>query len=467
MLTVDIWCVILVVVYNYLSIWYNFLVPNLKRGDYMTTLIKNAIIITMDSGRVIDKGYVVIDGRKIGEVDAGEYSGTCDNTIDASGKIAMPGLINCHTHSAMTLFRGYAGGHPLEKWLSDYIFPAEDKLREPDFAAGNMLAICEMLASGTTCFMDMYFGMDTLADAVLSSGIRANMSRCTQYFKDDENFADDQRLNEAIQLYKDYHNAGNGRIRVDMGPHSVYLTNPAYLRRVHEVACEYDLRYHIHISETLTENETCFKRFGTTPTKLLESIGVIDERTVAAHCVHLDDEDIDIFVKRGAYAVHNPASNLKLASGIANTHKYIDRGMKLVIGTDGVSSNNNLDMFSEMYLASLLAKGSTLDSQAMPARTVLEAATVRGAEALGRAGETGVIKPGLAADIIIVNADAPHMIPIHSAEENVMYSAKGSDVSLTMVDGKVLYEKGEFKTIDFEKVRYEVAQSVGRVMSDV
>lgn len=429
----------------------------------MDTLIKNAVILTMDNGKTIDKGYILISDTKICAVGEGEYYSIADTIIDAKGKIAMPGIINTHTHSAMTLFRGYAGGHNLNDWLTKYIFPIEDTMKPDDFYWGNQLAAAEMISSGTACCVDMYFGMQAMADTVLQSGMRANMARCVQWFGEDNNFEYDTRLKEAVALYKDYHNAADGRIKVDIAPHSVYLTNPAYLQKAHEIAREYDLCYHIHLSETIKENEDCMVRFGKSPTEYLDSIGVLDNKTIAAHCVHLSDDDMQILSGRGVSVAHNPASNLKLASGIAKTWDMRKRGINVAIGTDGVSSNNNLDMFSEMYLAALLPNGVMLDAQASSTQAVLEMATINGAKATGRIGQTGMLKKGMAADVILINTDRPHMMPMHSPQENIVYAANGADVYMNMVDGKVLYKNGEFLTLDIEKIRYGVGKSIDRL----
>ena len=415
---------------------------------------------------MIGNGYIAIDGGIIFAVGSGEYSGAYDEAIDASGKIAMPGMINAHTHSAMTLFRGYAGGHPLDKWLTDYIFPIEDKLQYEDFFWGNQLAAAEMIRSGTTCCMDMYFGMEAMAQTVLQSGMRANLGRCVQWFGGDDNtnFSGDMRIKEAMQLYQAYHNAGDGRIKVDIAPHSVYLTSAAYLQRVYELACEYDMRFHIHVSETLKENEECAAKHGKSPVQYLDSIGVLSDRVTAAHCVHLNDADMHIMAERGVSVVHNPASNLKLASGIARTWDMHKCGINVALGTDGVSSNNNLDMIREMYLAATVPCGVTLDAQTLDAYSAITMATVNGAAATGRAN-IGALKPGMAADIVMINADVPHMMPMHSPQDNIVYAASGGDVYMTMVAGKVLYRNGEFITLDIEQISHGVGESVKRLFA--
>ncbi len=434
----------------------------------MNILIKNAVIVTMDAGRVIKNGWLLVGDSKIeaiGEaaVPLAVQSG-CKEVIDAGANIIMPGLINAHTHSAMTLFRGYAGGKALSEWLEKYIFPVEDRLEYNDCYWGNQLAACEMLASGTTCCADMYFKSESLAETILQSGMRANISRCGQWFgEEQDDFSADPRLKEQISLYDAYHNAGDGRIKVDIAVHSVYLSTPRYLQTAYALACERGLRFHIHLSETMKENEECAARFGKSPAAYLHDIGVLSQNTIAAHCVHLSEQDMALMAAAGATAVHNPASNLKLASGIAKTWEMHRRGVNVALGTDGVSSNNNLDMFAQMYLAALVACGVSLDAQATDAQSVLEMATVNGAIATGRANRTGMLKAGLAADLIMVDTHAPNMVPMHAAADNLVYAAHGANVRLTMVDGKILYRDGEFLTLDYEKITGEMAKTVGRL----
>lgn len=431
-------------------------------------LIKNAHIITMDNDKTISDGYLVVDGTKITAIGAGQPApGLADSateTIDARGAIAIPGLINAHTHSAMTLFRGYAGGHPLQEWLERFIFPVEDKLTPADCGAGARLAICEMLASGTTCCADMYFFMESFAEAVLQSGMRANLSRCGQYMgPEQDDFSGDSRLRDQIALFDRYNGAGNGRLKIDIAVHSVYLSTPNYLRAAHGLARERGTRFHIHLSETRKENADCFAMYGCSPTEYLHDLGVLDNLTLAAHCVHLTERDMLLFSECGASAVHNPGSNCKLASGIAPTAEMRSRGVNVALGTDGMSSNNNLDMFREMYLAALLPPAVTLDAQSMDAGKALHMATAAGAVALGRDGQVGMLREGMAADIVLVGTDRPNMVPAHSAVDNLVYAASGANVYMTMVDGRVLYRDGEFLSIDYEKVRAEVETCVARL----
>lgn len=432
----------------------------------MKILIKNATIITMDNKKVIKNGYILINERKIEAVGSGEYSKNVDQIIDAKGNILMPGLVNAHTHSPMTLLRNYADGYKLQVWLNDYIFPIEEKMTEDDYYWGSMLAILEMLSCGTTCFADMYFGMEHIAKAVLESGIKANLSRCIVSFDETKtDFSDDERVIEAIELHNNYHNSNNGNLKIDFSLHSVYLATPNCISYVSELAKKYNTGLQIHASETITEINDCIKKFSKPPIAHLNDLNALYSGTTLAHCVHITDEDINIITKSGAFAVNNPTSNLKLASGICPTHKLIKAGAKVAIGTDGASSNNNLNIIEEMHLAALLPKGVSLDPEALDADAVLKMATLTGSEACGRRGESGIIKEGYDADIIMIDTTKPHNYPMHSPANSVVYCAQGSDVCMTMVAGKILYQNGEFKTVDYEKVKYNINKCKNRLFN--
>ena len=423
----------------------------------MKILFKNINI----AGGSVKHGNVLIENDVIAYVGVDMPEGVFDRVIDGKDKVLMPGLVNTHTHSPMTLLRNYADGYDLDTWLNSYIFPVEDQLNGDDVYAGTMLAICEMLAGGTTCFADMYYFMDKVAQAAYESGIKANIGRCLTCFGDD--FTDDVRIRETYELYAQYNNAGGGRIRFDLAPHSVYLTTPAYLEHIASLKQDFpDCGVHIHLSETIKENTDCVNRYSMTPTELISKAGLLSGRTILAHCVHLTDNDIDILSKTSSYIAHSPSSNLKLASGIANIKPLLEKCC-VTIGTDGASSNNNLDMFEEMHIAALLAKGANgLDPSAFAAEEVIKSATENGAKALGRP-DTGVIEPGKKADIVMVDLSKPHNYPIHNTDSNIVYSASASDVCMTMVDGKILYENGEYSTIDIEKVKFLTDKSFNKL----
>lgn len=415
----------------------------------MAIIFKNIDIITWDS--FIENTDVLIEGNKIskiGNVDTKD----CDEVISGKNKILCPGLVNTHTHAAMTLFRSYADGMNLEDWLYTKIFPAEDNLTGEDVYNGTVLGILEMLQSGCTAFHDMYFFTDDIARAVENVGIRAKICRGLVN-GGKEGFDKDERIWGNVDFYKKYNGACDGKITVGFGMHSVYTCSPEYLKYCADVVKDLGADAHIHLSETETENRNCINSYGKTPTALMYEAGVFESPCVAAHCVHLSDEDIEILKNKNVFVAFNPSSNLKLKSGIAEISKLLKNGINVSIGTDGASSNNNLNMFEEMHIGALLSGADSGE--------ILKMATLNGAKALNL--PVGEIKEGAVADLIMIDTDKPHFYPKHDMRANLLYSAGGSDVCLTMVDGKILYRDGEFKTADFEKIKYNAEKSKERV----
>ena len=367
-------------------------------------LIKNAEII---SAKDTGKYYIGIEDNLIKTISKElpqEFESA--EVIDADGKIAVPGMVNTHTHAAMTLLRSYADDMVLMDWLQNKIWPAEDGLTDDDIYWGTMLSIAEMLKSGTTCFADMYFPMDRVADAVAETGIRAALSRGLTGFSD-ENFA---KLEENAALFKERHNSCNGRIRVMLGPHAPYTCSMDYLKKVVAKAQELGSEIHMHLAETRGEVDDCIKEHGMSPIKLMESIGMFECGTLAAHCVHVDEEDMQIMATKHVRVAHNPQSNLKLASGIAPVPAMLKHGITVGLGTDGTSSNNNLDMLEECRLAAMLHKNMTGDPQILPAAEALALATSEGAKALGFKN-LGKIEAGQIADIVLYDMDKPYWHP--------------------------------------------------------
>ncbi len=431
----------------------------------MNKLIKNARIVTMDDDLgIIDNGYIAIAGDKIsyvGETMPNDF--VTQVIIDGKNRLVMPGLVNAHTHTPMTLLRSYADDLPLEKWLFEKVFPVEDKLDAEDVYWAAMLSIMEMLSSGITCFADMYFFMDDIARAIEDSGMRAHISRGLQCFHTGFDTSRDKRLIENERLFIDWDGKAGGRIKVGFGPHSVYTCVPDYIEACVELAEKYGSGIHIHLSETQKEKEDCIKTYGKTPVRHLYDLGVFKLNTIAAHCVHVTDEDIDILKESGVNVIYNPGSNLKLGSGIAPIEKMLSRGINVAIGTDGASSNNNLNMFEEMHLASILSKGANLNPESVKPIEVLKMATLNGIKALNSWQSIGEIKPGMKADIIAVNTNKPHFYPLHNDIANLVYSAQASDVEFVMVDGNILMENGEYRTIDFERVIFHIKKSAEKL----
>ena len=425
----------------------------------MSVLFQHVTVLTMDPAQPLLKdAYVAVEGTTIASVGTTRPQGEFDRVVDGKGQVLMPGLINCHTHVPMTLMRGYGGGHDLQHWLSDFIFPAEAKLDERAVAAGAALGLAEMIATGTTCIVDMYMKTGTIAQQVMDAGISANLSCGGLYFGAPEDFSPDKcnDCRNQQELWEQWHGAGDGQILVDASIHGEYTSSAPLWQWTADFAAQKNLGMHVHISETKLEHEQCLERHGKTPLAILDQYGVWERGGTAAHCVWVSDEDMAITAQKHVTAVHNPVSNLKLGSGVARVPKMLEAGVNVALGTDGVSSNNSADLFEEIKLAAMLHKGVNLDPMTVTARQALEMATVNAARALGR--NTGVVAPGKVADLILVDFTRPNLIPCHDVEENLVFAARGSDVSVNMARGKIIYEKGEFLTLDLEKIRSEVEE---------
>lgn len=423
---------------------------NIEKADF---IIKNIHILTMDGEkRQYKNGVIAITGDTISYIGDNMPHMDAKNIIDGKGKIALPGLINTHTHSAMIIFRGYGNDLPLWDWLSKKMWPLEDQLTAQDAYWLSLLAMAEMIQSGTTTFSDMYMFMDKTAEATSSSGMRAVLARGLQGPDDKSNL----RMEETKSLYKDWHNGANGRIRVRVAPHAIYTCSTEYLKECIKLAISLDTGMHTHVSETHKEVEDCLKANGKTPVKYLYDLGFFDLPSIAAHCVHLNDEDIDLLKEKNVQIAHCPASNLKLASGIAPIPKLVKNGINVALGTDGASSNNNLSMMKEMNLTSIIHKGITGDPTIIPAPYALEMATINGARALNWQDEIGSLEKGKKADVILVDTSAPHWQPINDIPSNMVYSSQSSDIDTVIVNGKILMEDGILKTIDLDRVYYEV-----------
>lgn len=421
----------------------------------LDTLIKNATVIPMtEKARVLYGTSIGIDGGRI--VYIGKDEPAAHEVIDARGDIIMPGLVNAHAHTAMCVMRGYADDYPLQSWLFDKVFPVEARLDERAIVAGATLGMAEMLMTGTTSFSDMYFCQPAVAKAAERIGIRANLCNAVIALGESYDFEKDRAVIETRELLKEYGSAG--RIRADVAIHAEYTSSPAVWGRVHEWAKDFGVITHIHLSETRSEHEEAKARHGMSAAAAFEKYGIFDTPVLAAHGVWLDDADMEILARRGVSLAHCPVSNLKLGSGMADAAKMVRAGVNVCLGTDGACSNNSLDLFEEIKLAALLAKGESLDPTAMPAYEALKMATVNGARAQGRENEIGVIAEGFLADLIMIDASAAHMRPIYDPVSAVVYSARGSDVKLTMVEGRVLYREGKLLTMDLGHAIREVEE---------
>lgn len=423
------------------------------------------ITVVRADGTVLPHQTVVVRGTRIAYVGPDKPLPAEGERVDGSGCLLMPGLVNAHTHVAMTLMRGYGDDLPLDTWLTKRIFPFEDKLTGDDVYWGGLLGMAEMIASGTTSFSDMYYFCGRIAEAALSCGIKANIGRGISCFDPAKSFRDLPAYSEIRDLLSSFQGADGGRIRIDVAPHSEYTTRPDILCDAAALAAEAGARMQVHLSETRKEQLECVERHGMTPTQLLKETGVLDNPVTLAHGVWLTDSDMELIAHAGDAAIaHCAKSNLKLGSGIAQVKKWDQMGIRVAIGTDSAASNNALDMFEELRTASLLAKGVDQDPLALPAARTLYMATRAGALSQGR--ETaGDVLPGYQADLVMVDMQAPYMTPCHSAVSNLVYAANGGAVRLTMVDGRVLYRDGAFLTLDIEQVRARAAEAVRTILS--
>ena len=422
----------------------------------MDTLFSNITAVTMiDKLPVIFGAYVGVSDGKISYISMSAPEEPADRVIDGRGMVLMPGLINCHAHLSMTPLRGYGDDQDLESWLNNYIFPKEDLWDSRAIRAATDLALAECIRFGTTSVSDMYYFSDDICQCVAKSGMKANISRSISDFGDDYCFDTHKGSRELAELVEKWQGYDSGRIITETSIHAEYTSHDKVWHALAEFAINNQTGMHVHVSETKNEHESCIKKYGLTPAQLLDVYHVWDVRSLAAHCVYLSDEDMELFARKGVTAVHCPNSNLKLASGIAPVRKMMDKGINVALGTDGVSSSNNADMFESVKLAALLSNGSTLDPTSLTAWDALKMATVNGAKAQGREAECGVIAPGMDADLIMLDFTQPHLIPCHSPVSNLVYAAGGQDVCLTMVRGKILYDHGSYTTIDLHKTLQE------------
>jgi len=420
----------------------------------MELLFKNITVVTMQKDcPVIQNADVgVKDGKITFNIPQDVKIG---RTIDGSGKLLIPGLYNCHAHTPMSLLRGFANDLALEEWLFNHIFPAEQKLKAIDEGVytGAMLSIAEMLASGTISFSDMYFGLPQIAEAVKESGIKANLSNSAISFEPaNYNFKDQNEYFETLLVLKDYHQSSDGRIKAEAGIHCAYTSHPDVWQQVTAFSKENNLGMHVHLSETVTEHNKSLEMFDLTPAEAFAKYGVFDVPTLAAHACWVSEDDIDILAEHNVSIAHNPVSNLKLASGIAPICKMLNKGINVALGTDGMASNNTHDLFEEIKLASILQKYYEEDPTVVPAFQALEMATVNGAKAQNRQG--GLIAEGYEADLVMLNIENSHQVPCPNPLISLSYSTTGRDVVMTLCQGRILYENGEFSTIDIEKIRY-------------
>ncbi len=395
----------------------------------MSILIRNALL----KDNITD---ILIKGNRIVKIANG-IGDPVSTVIDGTGKLAMPGLMNSHTHAAMTLMRGYSDDLPVKEWLENKIWPLEANLTEEDVYWGAKLACLEMIRTGTTFFNDMYWHFHSTARAVDEMGLRATISPVFLDLFDPERarqqrFENEQWFTEISQF--------SDRIRFILGPHAIYSVSPQSLRWIREFATQKKVKIHIHLSETAQEVQDCLKTNQKRPVEYLDELGFLGPDILAAHAIWLDEREMDVLKEKQVKIIHNPISNMKLSSGAFKYSQVHNKGIQILLGTDGSASNNNLDMFEEMKVASILDKLISGNPTSLPAHEVLDMATINAAQAFNL--DCGEIKEGKLADLILVNLNSISMTPLYHAESNLVYSMNGYNVDTTICNGKILMQNG-------------------------
>jgi 5-methylthioadenosine/S-adenosylhomocysteine deaminase len=415
-------------------------------------LIKNGTLLTMDDrASIIEKGFVAVTGDTISGVGADRSSPMkAKKVIDAKGGIILPGLINCHTHAAMTLFRGLADDLPLMEWLNNYIFPVESRMDQDFVYTGTLLACAEMILSGTTTFCDMYLFEDEVATAAKQAGMRCLAGEVLYDFPSPNYGPIEKGLEYTESLILKWR--GDPLISIAVEPHSVYTCSADLLVKANSLALKHGAPLVIHIAETASEVEEVIRRFGKRPFAYLESLSILGPHLIADHCVHLDDPEIARIARNGVRVIHNPESNMKLASGISPVPKLLARGITVGLGTDGCASNNNLDLFEEMDTAAKLQKVGNMDPTVLDALTTLRMATSSGARALGLEKLIGSLEVGKKADIIVLDTNRPHLTPLYNPYSLLVYAAKGNDVTHSVIDGHLVLEERTLLTLELKDV---------------
>ncbi len=420
-------------------------------------MIKNAIILTVNSNNeVISDGGMIIEGNEI--IDIGtmkqmrKYS--TDEVIDAEGMVVMPGLINSHTHLAMTLFRGVADDVPGINWLP-IIWSIEKNISADFCHVGSLLGCLEMIKTGTTCFADQYWYMDKVAEAVQESGMRANLSQGILELNDPSK--GEKELVESVAFAKKWNNTLNDRIVCKLGPHSIYTCSPTLLQNTREAADNINVGLHIHVAEAPNEPKMAKKSHGATSIDHLNNLGILKGDVLAAHCVFVNDRDRDIMKRTNTSVAHCPSAMMKYGNEVAPIPELINKNVVVGIGTDGCGSNNNLDMIEEMRTTAFLHKMNKKDSTILPAQQIIRMATILGAQGLGLEKSIGSLEIGKKADIIIIDFKKPHLTPFHNCPSHIVYSAFGSDVNTTIIDGTIVMKNRQVLTLDEMKI-IEMAQ---------
>lgn len=428
------------------------------RPDYR---LEHALILTMNADReIIPDGYIEITGDTIsatGPMSELKYHSEPVSVLNLHNRLVMPGLVNCHTHAAMTLLRGMADDLPLDEWLREYIWPAEAKfVTAGNVFLGTQLAIAEMFRSGITMFADMYFFEEEVARACADAGMRVLAGEAVVDFPSPSHATPEDTISFTVRLAEKY--KGHPLVNIALAPHSIYACRKEILERIEKESRNNGIPVHIHLAETKSEVENCLADTGLRTVPYLETTGLLNDRLIAAHMVHIDEAEAGIIANYDVKVVHNPSSNMKLSSGWAPMELYNRYGITAGLGTDGTAANNNLDLFNEMRMTALTNKLVTGNPAAMPAQRAVEMATIGGARVLGMDDRIGSLEPGKAADLLIARLDQPHLTPLYNIWSHIVYAMHSSDVESLFINGRLVMHNHEILTIDVASVMMEATR---------
>jgi 5-methylthioadenosine/S-adenosylhomocysteine deaminase len=431
-----------------------------KKKEAADLIITNGPILPNPSpSSIVPQGALAVaDGTIVALGPKAQIEGLYEGRkiLDARGGLIMPGLVNGHNHAAMTCYRGMADDLPLMDWLNHYIFPAESKSDGEQVYWGTLLACAEMIRSGTTTFADMYLFEDRVAEAAKKAGMRALVGEVLYDFPSPNYGPIEKGLAYTETLIKRWQN--DPLISIAVEPHALYTCSPPLLKRFRDLADRYGVPLIIHLAESKHEVEEVLKTYGRTPVRHMESLGLLSSNLIACHCIWLEEEEMDLLALRGVKVVHNPESNMKLASGVAPIPELLAKGVVVGLGTDGCASNNNLDLFREMDSCAKLHKVHRLDPTVMPSPAILEMATLGGAKVLGLEKEIGSLEVGKKADVIILDFNRPHLQPVYNVVSHLVYSAAGADVQDVIINGQIVMQDRRLLTLDEEAILAKIRE---------
>lgn len=416
----------------------------------MSILYKNINYLDLENEKIIEGADIFIEGNLIKKI-GNNLQIKASEVIDGNFLLMTPGFVNGHTHLGMSYFRNYADDLKLMDWLENEIWPIENKLTADDIYWSSLLSICENIKSGVTNFCDMYYEMDKVCDATIISGIRGTLTRGLT----DNDGKGKEKLKSVRELYNNYHNKANGRIKVVPAPHAIYTCSENFLREISDLSKDLDGIINIHLSETKGEVENSLKEHGMTPISYVNSLGLLDNHVIAAHCVHITDEEISLVKDKKFYPIYNPTSNLKLASGFTPVDKLLKNNIIMGIGTDGDSSNNSQNLLQDMHIGAIVNKAREMDEEAVKAIEILKMATINGQKALG-ISKAGLIKEDYLADFTIFSLKSSNFTPKNNLINALVYSATAEDVRDVLCDGKFVMRNRELVNLDEERIKFEV-----------